>query len=95
MQNIKYRISGFKCFTDKSFELKDITLLTGSNGTGKSSFIQALLLIRSAIEKNCTDSNSADYTNKIWKNSSIPLNGVNSSDIDHPISIQSDQVISV
>lgn len=75
MQNIKYKISGFKCFTDKSFELKNITLLTGSNGTGKSSFIQALLLTRSAIEKNCADSNSVDYINKIWKNTSTPLNG--------------------
>lgn len=75
MQNIKYKISGFKCFADKSFELKNITLLTGSNGTGKSSFIQALLLTRSAIEKNCVDSSSVDYTNKIWKNTSIPLNG--------------------
>lgn len=75
MQNINYKISGFKCFSDKSFELKDVTLLTGSNGTGKSSFIQALLLIRSAIEKNCVDSNSVDYINKVWKNTSIPLNG--------------------
>ena len=75
MQNIEYKISGFKCFTDKSFELKNITLLTGSNGTGKSSFIQALLLIRSAIEKNCADSSSVDYINKTWKNTSIPLNG--------------------
>lgn len=75
MQNINYKISGFKCFADKSFELKNITLLTGSNGTGKSSFIQALLLIRSAIEKNCADSNSADFINKIWKNTSIALNG--------------------
>lgn len=75
MQNINYKISGFKCFTDKTFELKNITLLTGSNGTGKSSFIQALLLVRSAIEKNCADSNSNDFINKTWKNTSIPLNG--------------------
>lgn len=75
MQSINYRISGFKCFKDKTFELKDVTLLTGSNGTGKSSFIQALLLIRSAIEKNCVDSSSLDYVNKIWKNNSISLNG--------------------
>lgn len=75
MQTIDYKISGFKCFADRSFKLKDITILTGSNGTGKSSFIQALLLIRAAIEKNCNDSNSNDYVNKIWKNSSIPLNG--------------------
>jgi len=75
MQNIKYTISGFKCFEDKTFELKNITLLTGSNGTGKSSFIQALLLIRSAIEKNCIDSDSADYITTSWKDAYIPLNG--------------------
>lgn len=75
MQSINYQISGFKCFSDKSFKLKNVTLLTGSNGTGKSSFIQALLLIRSALEKNCADSTGSDYTNKIWKKTSIPLNG--------------------
>lgn len=75
MRIVKYKISGFKCFVNKTFQLRDITLLTGSNGTGKSSFIQALLLIRSAIERNCADSKSADYINKVWKNTSIPLNG--------------------
>lgn len=75
MRTIKYRIAGFKCFEDKYFELKDITVLTGSNGTGKSSFIQALLLLRSAVEKNCNDSKSADYISDNWKNTTVPLNG--------------------
>lgn len=75
MENINYQIKGFKCFTDKTFNLKNITLLTGSNGTGKSSFIQALLLIRSAIEKNCLDRSKNDYTNLMYNNIPIALNG--------------------
>jgi predicted ATPase len=39
-----FNIKGFKCFETVEFELAPCTLLTGSNGTGKSSFIQALLL---------------------------------------------------
>ena len=41
-------ISGFKCFADNQFELNKITLLTGANASGKSSVIQALLLLKSA-----------------------------------------------
>ncbi|MBW4521020.1 MAG: DUF3696 domain-containing protein [Scytolyngbya sp. HA4215-MV1] len=36
----------FKCFENQSFELRKITLLTGLNSSGKSSFIQSLLLLR-------------------------------------------------
>ena len=49
---IKLKISGFKCFSEDEFLLRDVTVLTGSNGAGKSSLIQALLLTRLAIEKN-------------------------------------------
>lgn len=75
METIKYKISGFKCFNESTFEINNITVLTGSNGTGKSSFIQALLLIRTAIERNCANSKNVDYVTKIWKNTSISLNG--------------------
>lgn len=47
----KINISGFKCFEDEEFDLNKITLLTGGNGVGKSSLIQAILLSRLAIEK--------------------------------------------
>lgn len=68
-------ISGFKCFKDDSFTLKEITLLTGSNGTGKSSLIQALLLVRLAIEKNLKHSSQKDYQNiSEWNDNLIPLN---------------------
>lgn len=39
-------IKNFKCFEDQRFELGNLTLLTGLNGTGKSSVLQSLLLLR-------------------------------------------------
>jgi len=69
------RISGFKCFADQNFILKNITLLTGSNGTGKSSLIQALLLARLSIEKNLRHHNEQDYLlSEEWNDILIPLN---------------------
>lgn len=41
-------LNGFKRFTANNFELKNITLLTGMNGAGKSSLIQGLLLAKKA-----------------------------------------------
>ena len=49
---MRLNIKGFKCFEDDTFELNKVTLLTGTNGSGKSSIIQALLLIRQAVEAN-------------------------------------------
>lgn len=37
-------LRNFKCFAEQDFDLAPLTLLTGVNGRGKSSFIQALLL---------------------------------------------------
>lgn len=71
----KLKIAGFKCFNDNNFILKDITLLTGSNGTGKSSLIQALLLARLSIEKNLRHHRDKDYLlSEQWNNLLIPLN---------------------
>ena len=67
-------ISGFKCFNNSEFELRDLTVLTGNNGTGKSSLIQAILLTRMAIEKNLQHSSSENYVNKNWKGIPVPLN---------------------
>lgn len=44
------KLTGFKCFANETLNLNKLTLLTGSNGAGKSSVIQALLLLRQAIE---------------------------------------------
>ena len=47
----KLKIEGFKRFKSHSFALRSITLLAGMNGTGKTSFIHALLLIREATRR--------------------------------------------
>ncbi len=67
-------ISGFKCFRKKSFTIDKLTVLTGSNGAGKSSLIQALLLLRLSIEKNLQNENSLNYTSRNWKGYPTPLN---------------------
>jgi predicted ATPase len=41
-------IRGFKRFEEESFELRPLTVLTGVNGGGKSTFVQSLLLARLA-----------------------------------------------
>ena len=43
-------INNFKCFRDERIELNDLTVLVGSNGMGKSTVIQALLLMRQFYE---------------------------------------------
>ncbi len=44
------RIEGFKCFADTMVPLANLTVLAGGNSVGKSSVIQALLLMRSALK---------------------------------------------
>lgn len=39
-------LRNFKCFEEQSFDLAPLSLLTGLNGMGKSSVLQALLLVR-------------------------------------------------
>lgn len=43
-------IKNFKCFTDKNISLNDLTVLVGANGMGKSTVVQAILLLRHCIE---------------------------------------------
>lgn len=71
--NNNIHLSNFKLFYKNDYNLNNITLLTGSNGTGKSSFIQAILLIRLGIEKNSHLRNDK-YTLKNWGDNQIPLN---------------------
>ena len=42
----RVRMRNFKCFDDASIPLNRLTVLAGLNGAGKSSAIQALLLLR-------------------------------------------------
>ena len=45
----------FKSHKNTNIELKNITLLCGENGSGKSSLIQSLLLLRQSFQKNRLD----------------------------------------
>jgi predicted ATPase len=46
-------LTNFKCYAEKTtFPLSNINLLTGINGKGKSSVLQALLLMKQSIERN-------------------------------------------
>ena len=44
-------LRNFKCFAERSIPLSPLTLLSGVNGTGKSSVLQALLLLRQSMEQ--------------------------------------------
>ncbi|MBW1741166.1 MAG: DUF3696 domain-containing protein [Deltaproteobacteria bacterium] len=43
-------LRNFKCFEDQAFELRPLTLLSGLNGAGKSSLLQALVLLRQSFK---------------------------------------------
>ena len=57
-------LKNFKCFESFNVECRELNLFTGINGMGKSTVIQALLLLRQTYERH----NSFD-----WKR--IVLNG--------------------
>lgn len=40
----EFKISGFKRFNEETFTISPLTILTGLNGSGKTSFVQAFLL---------------------------------------------------
>lgn len=46
------RLKNFKCFADQLFPFRSLTLLTGLNGMGKSSVLQALLLLRQSYQQD-------------------------------------------
>lgn len=48
----KLRISNFKSHKETELNLRNLTLLTGVNGCGKTSILQALLLLRQSFKKN-------------------------------------------
>lgn len=47
----KVRLRNFKCFEDRTFLFGNITLLSGLNGMGKSTLLQALLLLRQSVQQ--------------------------------------------
>ena len=56
-------IRNFKCFEDQSFKLGKLTLLSGLNGTGKSSVLQSLVMLRQS------------YQQRFLQNAGLLLNG--------------------
>ncbi len=65
------QITNFKCFENTSIPFGNLTVLSGVNAAGKSTIIQALLLIRQTIDI------TKKYRNKLIniKDFKIPLNG--------------------
>jgi predicted ATPase len=45
-------LQNYKCFENQLLKLNALTLLSGLNGTGKSSAIQSLLLLRQSYQQN-------------------------------------------
>ena len=50
MENLS--IKGFKCFSNTTVKFNNLTVLVGANGYGKSSTIQALLLLKQAMDNS-------------------------------------------
>lgn len=48
----RLKVSNFKSHKDTELQLRNLTLLTGINGCGKTSVLQALLLLRQSYKKN-------------------------------------------
>lgn len=49
-------LENFKCFESQVFDLAPLTVLSGLNGSGKSSFIQSLLLLKQSVDQKLLDS---------------------------------------
>ncbi len=47
----KITIKNFKCFEEQEIEFKNLTILAGANGSGKSTVIQSLLLLIQSQEE--------------------------------------------
>ncbi len=45
-------LQNFKCFENQSLQFRPLTLLSGLNGTGKSSVLQSLLLLRQSYQQS-------------------------------------------
>lgn len=61
------KIEGFKCFRENIFKISKLNVLTGNNGTGKSSLIQSILLSRLIIENTCHINRKGYYSNSYAK----------------------------
>lgn len=48
----KLQLNNFKCFRNKTININNLTVLAGTNSVGKSSVIQGLLVLHSALHNN-------------------------------------------
>ena len=64
-------IENFKCFYNAEIPINELTILAGANGNGKSTTIQALLLLRRTIE-HCSE----------WKNGYFEYNTINGLNVE-------------
>ena len=48
---MKLNIENFKCFENQEIEFSNLTILAGNNGVGKSTVIQAFLLVAQTLDK--------------------------------------------
>ncbi|MDR2116586.1 MAG: DUF3696 domain-containing protein [Planctomycetaceae bacterium] len=66
---MKFTIKNFKCFIDTQIPMNLLTVLTGVNGAGKSSFIQSILLFRQLVDL------AKDVPKEYIPDNSVSLNG--------------------
>ncbi len=64
----KIELKNFKCYEEISLECRELNLFTGVNGMGKSTLIQALLLLRQTYERNRLDRDNHVYLNGHYVN---------------------------
>jgi predicted ATPase len=72
---IKLNIKNFKCFYEIEVPINDLTVFCGANGNGKSTALQALLLLRRTIE-HCGEWKNDHFEYSSINNMNVELNGV-------------------
>jgi predicted ATPase len=77
---------GFKSFLNRSLKLRQLTVLTGLNSSGKSSIIQALLILEKAKRSESSilldGHGSIEEVRNIYHNSEIKLSVTNESNVE-------------
>lgn len=67
-------LTNFKCFQKEQIPLKQLTVLSGGNGVGKSSVIQSLLLLRQAGDQARLLAGAVNRTDRRLPHFSVKLN---------------------
>jgi predicted ATPase len=68
-------LHNFKCFKDKDIDIRKLTVFAGVNASGKSTVIQAILLVRIAIEKKLGEIQNNFHKNDDFKITHLSLSG--------------------